>query len=53
MGIALKHFDLACRERGMTVVYKDMNLRNRIGGREYFISAEPRNYVADDLDDEE
>ncbi len=53
MGIALKHFDLACREKGMTVVYKDMNLRNRIGGREYFISAEPRNYVADDLDDEE
>lgn len=42
MGIALKHLDIACRENEIDIVYKDMELRNRIGGREYFISVEER-----------
>ena len=42
MGAALKHLDIACRDKGIDVVYKDMDIKNKMGGREYFITAEER-----------
>ena len=38
MGIALRHFDIACKEFGLEVDYSKINAKKRIG-KEYYITA--------------